>query len=69
MLVLNLTIGMITPPVGPVLFVIATVGQLKIERLSKAVLPLLLAELVVLLLVILVPSVSTFIPNLFGFAN
>ncbi|WP_170328476.1 TRAP transporter large permease [Ruegeria arenilitoris] len=69
MLVLNLTIGMITPPVGPVLFVIATVGQLKIERLSKAVLPLLLAELVVLLLVILVPSVSTFIPNFFGFAN
>ncbi|SLN40128.1 TRAP transporter large permease [Ruegeria meonggei] len=69
MLVLNLTIGMITPPVGPVLFVIATVGQLKIEQLSKAVLPLLLAELIVLLLVILVPGVSTFIPNSFGFAN
>lgn len=69
MLVLNLTIGMITPPVGPVLFVIATVGQLKIERLSRAVLPLLLAELIVLLLVILVPGVSTFVPNFFGFAN
>lgn len=69
MLVLNLTIGMITPPVGPVLFVIATVGQLKIEALSKAVLPLLLAELVVLFLVILVPEISTFIPNFFGFAN
>ncbi|PSL21149.1 TRAP transporter large permease [Shimia abyssi] len=69
MLVLNLTIGMITPPVGPVLFVIATVGQLKIEALSKAVLPLLLAELIVLLLVILVPGVSTFVPNFFGFAN
>ena len=69
MLVLNLTIGMITPPVGPVLFVIATVGQLKIETLSRAVLPLLLAELVVLLLVILVPGISTFIPGLLGFAN
>ncbi len=69
MLVLNLTIGMITPPVGPVLFVIATVGQLKIEGLSKAVLPLLLAEFVVLLLVILVPGVSTFIPNALGFSN
>lgn len=69
MLVLNLTIGMITPPVGPVLFVIATVGQLKIETLSRAVLPLLLAELVVLLLVILVPGISTAIPNFFGFAN
>ncbi len=69
MLVLNLTIGMITPPVGPVLFVIATVGNLKLEGLFKAVLPLLLAELLVLLLVILVPEVSTFVPNLFGFAN
>jgi len=69
MLVLNLTIGMITPPVGPVLFVIASVGQLKIEALSKAILPLLLAELVVLLLVLLVPGVSTFIPRYFGFAN
>lgn len=69
MLVLNLTIGMITPPVGPVLFVIATVGQLKLEALAKAVLPLLLAELIVLLVVILVPGVSTFVPNLFGFAN
>lgn len=69
MLVLNLTIGMITPPVGPVLFVISAVGRLRIEALSKAILPLLLAELVVLLLVILVPSVSTFVPNYFGFAN
>lgn len=69
MLVLNLTIGMITPPVGPVLFVIAAVGKLRIEALSKAVLPLLLAELVVLLLVILVPGVSTFVPGFFGFTN
>ncbi|OWU82628.1 TRAP transporter large permease [Phaeobacter sp. 22II1-1F12B] len=69
MLVLNLTIGMITPPVGPVLFVIATVGQLRLEGLSRAVLPLLLAEFIVLLLVILCPAVSTFVPTFFGFAN
>ncbi len=69
MLVLNLTIGMITPPVGPVLFVIATVGKLRIEGLFKAVLPLLFAELVVLMLVIFVPSVSTFVPHLFGFSS
>ncbi|XWN31003.1 MAG: TRAP transporter large permease [Devosia sp.] len=69
MLVLNLTIGMITPPVGPVLFVIATVGRLRVESLSRAVLPLLAAELVVLFLVIFVPEVSTFLPTLFGFAN
>ena len=69
MLILNLTIGMITPPVGPVLFVISSVGRLRIEALSKAILPLLLAELLVLLLVILVPGVSTFVPNQFGFSN
>lgn len=67
MLVLNLTIGLITPPVGPVLFVIATVGRLRIEGLSRAVLPLLAAELCVLVLVILVPSISTFVPRFFGY--
>ena len=69
MLVLNLTIGMITPPVGPVLFVIATVGRLRVEALSRAILPLLAAELFVLLLVILIPGISTFVPNYFGFSN
>jgi len=69
MLVLNLTIGMITPPVGPVLFVIATVGRLKMEGLSRAVLPLLAAELLVLLLVILLPELSTTVPAFFGFTN
>lgn len=69
MLILNLTIGMITPPVGPVLFVIATVGQLKLEGLFKAVLPLLMAEFVVLLLVIFVPEISTFIPKSLGYNN
>lgn len=69
MLVLNLAIGMVTPPVGPVLFVIATVGRLRLEALSRAVLPLLAAEFVVLLLVILVPEVSTFLPRTLGFSN
>ncbi|MEO1193487.1 MAG: TRAP transporter large permease [Pseudomonadota bacterium] len=69
MLVLNLTIGMITPPVGPVLFVIATVGKLRMERLSRAVLPLLAAEIAVLLLVIFVPAISTAVPAFFGFKS
>ncbi|EAQ03255.1 DedA family protein [Pseudooceanicola batsensis HTCC2597] len=69
MLVLNLAIGMITPPIGPVLFVISTVGRLRLEALSRAVLPLLAAELAVLLVVIFVPSVSTAIPEFFGYSN
>ncbi|MCF3934684.1 TRAP transporter large permease [Acuticoccus sp. M5D2P5] len=69
MLVLNLAIGMVTPPVGPVLFVVSTVGRLRLEALSKAVLPLLAAELVVLALVILIPGLSTFVPGLFGYTH
>jgi len=67
--VLNLTIGMITPPVGAVLFVMASVGRLRFELLSKAVMPLLAAELVVLLLVILFPALSTTVPGWFGYTR
>lgn len=69
MLVLNLTIGLVTPPVGSVLFVIAAVARLKIEDLSRAILPLLAAELFVLLLIILFPALSTTVPRFFGYAN
>lgn len=65
-LVLNLAIGMVTPPIGPVLFVIATVGGLRLERVARAVIPFLLAELVVLSLVIAFPQLSLAIPSLFG---
>ncbi|MFQ5972386.1 MAG: TRAP transporter large permease [Alphaproteobacteria bacterium] len=69
MLVLNLTIGMVTPPVGPVLFVISTVGRIRLEILAKAIIPLLLAELAVLAFVILVPALSTTVPNLLGYTS
>lgn len=69
MLVLNLTIGMITPPVGPVLFVISAVGRLRMEALVRAILPLLVAELAVLALVILFPALSTTVPRLFGYTH
>jgi tripartite ATP-independent transporter DctM subunit len=68
-IVLNLTVGMITPPVGPVLFVMASVGRLRFELLSKAVLPLLAAELAVLLLVILFPALSVTVPGWFGYTR
>jgi tripartite ATP-independent transporter DctM subunit len=68
-IVLNLTIGMITPPVGAVLFVMTSVGRLNFMRLSRAVIPLLAAELAVLLLVVLFPSLSTAVPALFGYSR
>ncbi|PKN64783.1 MAG: TRAP transporter large permease [Deltaproteobacteria bacterium HGW-Deltaproteobacteria-15] len=67
--VLNLTIGLVTPPVGPVLFVISTVGRVRFEDLVKAAIPLIAAEMVVLIAVIVLPPISTFIPMLFGFTH
>jgi TRAP-type C4-dicarboxylate transport system permease large subunit len=69
MIVLNLTIGMVTPPVGPVLFVVSTVGQIKVERLARAIVPLLVAELIVLALVVMFPILSTAVPNFFGLTH
>lgn len=69
MIVLNLTIGMVTPPVGPVLFVVSTVGRVRLETLSRAIVPLLMAELFVLALVIAFPILSTALPELLGLTH
>jgi tripartite ATP-independent transporter DctM subunit len=65
MVVLNLMIGMITPPVGLVLFIVGTIARSPLEAVSRAVLPLIGICLVVLFLVAAVPQVSLFLPGLF----
>ena len=65
--VLNLAIGLVTPPVGPVLFVISTVGRIRFEDVAKAAMPLILAEMVVLAAVIAFPPISVALPRFFGF--
>lgn len=67
--VLNITIGMITPPVGAVLFILTAVGQLSFERLSRAILPMVLALMVVLAMVMYIPAISLTLPRWFGFAR
>jgi tripartite ATP-independent transporter DctM subunit len=68
-IVLNLTIGLVTPPVGAVLFVMTSVGRLRFERLARAILPLLVVELAVLLLVVLFPALSTTVPAWLGYSR
>jgi TRAP-type C4-dicarboxylate transport system permease large subunit len=68
-IVLNLTIGLITPPVGGVLFVMTSVSRLKFEAICRAIVPFIVAEIVVLLAVILVPALSTQLPQWFGYAR
>jgi TRAP-type C4-dicarboxylate transport system permease large subunit len=66
-IVLSLAVGMLTPPSAPLLFVISSVGRLNFGRLCLAVFPLILAELAVILLIVLVPEISTFVPQFFGY--
>jgi len=67
--VLNLTIGLITPPVGGVLFVMTSVSRLKFEGISRAIVPMVIAEIAVLLLIILFPALSLTVPGLFGYTR
>lgn len=66
MLVFNLCIGNITPPVGNTLFVGCKVGKTKIENVIKHMLPFYVAIVTVLMLVTFIPQISLFIPNILG---
>jgi tripartite ATP-independent transporter DctM subunit len=64
-MVLNLMIGLLTPPVGMVLYILARVANLSFERTMKACGPFLLPLLVTLALVTYWPQMVLFVPNLF----
>ncbi len=64
MVVLNLIIGTITPPVGVVLFVVTRIADISFETMSRAILPWLIPLITVLAAVALWPPVTTFLPNL-----
>lgn len=66
-LVLNLCIGLCTPPVGSVLFVGCGIGNTKIAAMSRTLIPFYLAMVVVLILVTYIPWISLVIPKLFGY--
>lgn len=65
-MVVNLTLGLMTPPVGTVLFVASSITKVKIERLVISLVPFLAVSLVVLLIITYVPDISTAIPRLLG---
>ncbi|KPW76202.1 hypothetical protein AL053_10300 [Pseudomonas savastanoi pv. fraxini] len=62
-MLVNLGIGLITPPVGAVLFVGAAVGKVTIEATVKALLPFYVALFVVLMLVTYIPAISLWLPS------
>ena len=57
--IINNSIGLITPPVGTVLNVVAGVGRMKMDEVTKGVLPFMLAEFIIMFLMVLFPSLVT----------
>tara|TARA_R110002020_G_scaffold26460_57_gene85665 strand:- start:4770 stop:6047 length:1278 start_codon:yes stop_codon:yes gene_type:complete len=66
MIVFNLMIGMITPPVGLCLFIVSAIGRVPLDKVSRAALPMIAICFVVLALVGLVPALSLTLPALIG---
>ena len=67
-MVLNLMIGLITPPVGLCLFVVADVAELPVMRVVKSLIPFFIPLVIVLLLITYIPSLVLFLPGLLGYA-
>jgi tripartite ATP-independent transporter DctM subunit len=65
-MMVNLGMGLITPPVGAVLFVGAAIAKLPIEQVTKALIPFFGAMLFVLGMVTYVPAISLWLPKVFG---
>lgn len=65
--IFNLTLGMITPPVGGLLFVTSNVSKVPLQALTRELKPFLVAHGVVLVLLTFVPALSTWLPRVMGF--
>ncbi len=67
LVVFNLMIGLITPPMGLCLFVVDSVAEVGMGRLIRQIFPLFLVELVALIIITFFPATVTWIPRFFGF--
>jgi tripartite ATP-independent transporter DctM subunit len=66
-MILNLGIGLLTPPVGPTLVVGCAIGKVSMEAVARSILPFYVPLLIVLLLVTYVPALSLWLPQLLRF--
>ena len=67
LVVFNLMIGLITPPVGLCLFVAESIARVGMPRLTRAILPFFLVEVLVLVILTFVPAIVTFLPRSLGY--
>ncbi len=66
-MVVNLSIGLCTPPVGSVLFIGCSVAKIGIEKVIRPLLPMFAAMIVILLVITYLPKLSLWLPGIFGF--
>jgi tripartite ATP-independent transporter DctM subunit len=64
---INLTIGLLTPPVGTGLFIVSSIAEVKFERLVKAILPMLALGIVILFIITYWDQTTLLIPRLLGY--
>ena len=64
MTTLNMMIGILTPPMGMALFVVAQVGKMSVSTVAKGVFPFLLPILITLIIITVFPQLVLFLPNL-----
>ncbi|UFJ41402.1 TRAP transporter large permease [Brevibacillus humidisoli] len=65
-IVINLTLGLLTPPVGTVLFIASAIAQVKIEHLVRRLVPFLAISFAILILITYVPWLTQWIPGMFN---
>jgi len=68
-MVVNLIVGLITPPVGLCLLMACTISKIPLERIVKQIWPFVLIEIGVLLLITYVPNLTLFLPRYFGYVR
>ncbi len=66
-MVVNLSVGLCTPPVGAVLFIGCSVAKIGIEKVIRPLMPFFAAMIIVLMLITYLPQLSLWLPKLFGF--
>lgn len=66
-MLVNLNIGLITPPLGQCIFTVCSITNLKMEKVVRATMPFLVAEIGILFLITYFPSITAFVPKMMGY--
>ncbi len=64
---LNITIALITPPMGACIYIVSSIGGVSLEKMFKNIWPFILVALVCQLLIIFIPSISLWLPHMLGY--